>query len=309
MLDVVLYQPEILRTPAISCGLAANTGMRLHLVKPLGFRLSDRALKRAGLDYGALADVRVHLNWETCASSLAPQRCFAFTTRGAVGYTEAAFAAGDALVFGRKRAGSRELPRDNRPERRLRIPMRAGAGASTSRTRRGGGVRSVAAARIRRCGADGSGGSRPPRNMEEPCARAATRNPKEEIMAKKSASEGVYRVIDAIGTSKTSWEEAAGTRSRRRRDRCATSGSRGHQDGHEGGERQGRRVPDARAALVQVRRLTAIPLLAHHRGTKARGAQVPGRDIFRGQRGWRETRRQRPRTLAPWSSVLSVPPW
>jgi tRNA (cytidine/uridine-2'-O-)-methyltransferase len=164
MLDVVLYQPEIPANAGNIVRLAANTGMRLHLVKPLGFRLSDRALKRAGLDYGALADVRVHLNWETCASSLAPQRCFAFTTRGAVGYTEAAFAAGDALVFGPETRG---LPENFlatiAPERRLRIPMRAG-----SRSLNLANAVAVAVYEAWRqlgfagAGADGSGGSRPP---------------------------------------------------------------------------------------------------------------------------------------------------
>lgn len=126
MLDVVLYQPEIPANAGNVVRLAANTGVRLHLVEPLGFRLSDRALKRAGLDYAAIAEVRVHEDWDACERTLASTRRFAFTTRGAVGYAEARFAAGDALVFGPETRGLPAAVLETfARERRLRIPMRS----------------------------------------------------------------------------------------------------------------------------------------------------------------------------------------
>jgi tRNA (cytidine/uridine-2'-O-)-methyltransferase len=127
MLDVVLYQPEIPANAGNIIRLAANTGVRLHLVKPLGFRLSDRAMRRAGLDYAELADVRVHPDWEACTAALATRRCFAFTTRGGLAHAEARFAAADVLVFGPETRGLPEaLLSAFPPDRRLRIPMRAG---------------------------------------------------------------------------------------------------------------------------------------------------------------------------------------
>ena len=127
MLDVVLYQPEIPANTGNIVRLSANTGARLHLVKPLGFRLSDRALKRAGLDYAEIADVRVHADWEACEAALGGRRRYAFTTRGTVCHAAAAFAPDDVLLFGPETRGLpaavlARLP----PERRLRIPMRPG---------------------------------------------------------------------------------------------------------------------------------------------------------------------------------------
>ncbi|MCU0897288.1 MAG: tRNA (cytidine(34)-2'-O)-methyltransferase [Burkholderiales bacterium] len=125
MLEVVLYEPEIPANTGNLIRLAANTGARLHLVKPLGFRLSDRALKRAGLDYAEIADVRVHADWAACDAALGERRRYAFTTRGAVCHAAAAFAPDDVLVFGPETRGLPEaVVAAFPPERRLRIPMR-----------------------------------------------------------------------------------------------------------------------------------------------------------------------------------------
>ena len=132
-LDVVLFEPEIPPNTGNVIRLCANTGARLHLVRPLGFRLDARSVRRAGLDYHELADVRVHADLEQCLAHLsagraAPARWFALTTRGEVDYDRAGFEDGDALVFGPETRG---LPQDVLarcpPARRLRIPMRAGA--------------------------------------------------------------------------------------------------------------------------------------------------------------------------------------
>jgi len=126
--QVVLFEPEIPPNTGNVIRLCANTGACLNLVRPLGFRLDARAVRRAGLDYGELADLRVHASLDACLEALGQPRWFAFTTGGSVSYETASFQPGDALVFG---AESRGLPRtvlDACPAaRRLRIPMLAGA--------------------------------------------------------------------------------------------------------------------------------------------------------------------------------------
>jgi len=127
MLDIVLYRPEIPPNAGNVIRLAANTGARLHLVEPLGFTLEDRQLKRAGLDYHEMANVRVHRDWEACRAALAGKRLFAVSTRGAMNYAETRYGAGDAFVFGPETSGlPRSLLEEFAPERRLRLPMRAG---------------------------------------------------------------------------------------------------------------------------------------------------------------------------------------
>ena len=126
MLDVVLVQPEIPPNTGNVIRLAANTGARLHLVRPLGFSLDDKQLKRAGLDYHEMVNVRVHRDWAACAAVLGA-RHFAFTTSASRAHTEARFQPGDALVFGPEAAGLDEaFVAGFAPEARIRIPMVAG---------------------------------------------------------------------------------------------------------------------------------------------------------------------------------------
>src|SRR6187402_2237339 len=99
MFDVVLCQPEIPPNAGNVIRLCANTGAHLHLVEPLGFSMDDKHLKRAGLDYHEMVNVRVHASWAACAALLGPRR-FALTTRGATAFADARFEAGDAFVFG-----------------------------------------------------------------------------------------------------------------------------------------------------------------------------------------------------------------
>jgi tRNA (cytidine/uridine-2'-O-)-methyltransferase len=135
-LHVVLFEPEIPPNTGNVIRLCANTGARLHLVRPLGFNLDARAVRRAGLDYHELADVQVHADFEQCLHALTqarpdgtPARWFALTTKGETRYDAVSFAAGDVVVFGPE---SRGLPADLlarhfTPDRRLRIPMQPGA--------------------------------------------------------------------------------------------------------------------------------------------------------------------------------------
>jgi tRNA (cytidine/uridine-2'-O-)-methyltransferase len=127
MFDIVLVEPEIPPNAGNVIRLAANTGCRLHLVEPLGFSMDDRQLKRAGLDYHELANVRRHASWNACRSVVGTRRMFAFTTKGTRLYTEAAYAADDVLVFGAETRGmAEEVLAQFENESRLRLPMRPG---------------------------------------------------------------------------------------------------------------------------------------------------------------------------------------
>ena len=127
MFQIVLYQPEIPPNTGNVIRLAANAGCRLHLVEPLGFSVSDAAMRRAGLDYAEFAEVRVHPDWAACLTALGSVRCFAFSTKGETRYDTVAYRPGDALVFGPETRGlPHELLESLPPERRLRLPLRPG---------------------------------------------------------------------------------------------------------------------------------------------------------------------------------------
>lgn len=124
---VVLYQPEIPPNAGNVIRLTANTGSKLHLVKPLGFNLEDRHLARAGLDYHDLADVRVHENWLHCLAALAGSRLYFVSTRGSTRFDVPRYRAGDAFVFGPETRGLPQAMLDGAPSGQcLRLPMLAG---------------------------------------------------------------------------------------------------------------------------------------------------------------------------------------
>lgn len=128
MFEIVLYQPEIPPNTGNILRLAANTGCTLHLVKPLGFRLSDRALKRSGLDYGDISDVIVHEDWSSCLNRLQGRRLFAVSTRGERLYTDCQYKAGDAFVFGPETRGlPGEVLASFVAGHRVRLPMVSGS--------------------------------------------------------------------------------------------------------------------------------------------------------------------------------------
>ena len=127
MLHIVLFEPEIPPNTGNVIRLAANTGAQLHLVKPLGFTLEDRALKRAGLDYHEYATLLVHGDWNACRASLGDRRMYALSTKNSLRYTDVAFNDEDAFVFGAETRGlPGEVLETFAPEARLRIPMRPG---------------------------------------------------------------------------------------------------------------------------------------------------------------------------------------
>lgn len=124
MFDIVLYEPEIPPNTGNIIRLCANTGAQLHLVKPLGFSLEDKQLKRAGLDYHEYANLQVHENWKACKEALAGKRMFALTTKGSTRHTDLSFEIGDVFVFGPETRGLPQEIRDEfLPEHRVRLPM------------------------------------------------------------------------------------------------------------------------------------------------------------------------------------------
>jgi tRNA (cytidine/uridine-2'-O-)-methyltransferase len=127
VIDIVLVQPEIPPNTGNVIRLAANTGARLHLVRPLGFSLDDKQLKRAGLDYHEYATVRVHGSWAEFGKAMAGRRMYAFTSAGMKVYTEIRYAPDDVLVFGTEATGlPAEVVNEFAPDMRLRLPMRPG---------------------------------------------------------------------------------------------------------------------------------------------------------------------------------------
>jgi tRNA (cytidine/uridine-2'-O-)-methyltransferase len=127
MLQIVLYQPEIPPNTGNVIRLCANMGAGLHLVEPLGFRMEEKALRRAGLDYHEFVDVKLHADWRTCAEHLSGRRIFALSTRNSTTYTDVRFASGDVLLFGPETRGlPAELLAEFPPTQRLRLPMCAG---------------------------------------------------------------------------------------------------------------------------------------------------------------------------------------
>lgn len=128
MFHIVLYQPEIPVNAGALIRLSANTGARLHFVKPLGFQLDNRGLRRAGLDYHAASEVTIHTTWEDCRRALETSRLFAVSTRGEARYDAVAFTPGDAFVLGPETRGLPAPVLDGfPPDRRLRIPMAPGS--------------------------------------------------------------------------------------------------------------------------------------------------------------------------------------
>ena len=125
MFNIVLYQPEIPPNTGNIIRLCANTGCYLHLIKPLGFELDDKKLRRAGLDYHEWADVLTHDSIDDIKLENF-NNIYAISTRGTVNYADVKYKKGDTLVFGPETRGLpseylQSLPKDNV----LRLPMKA----------------------------------------------------------------------------------------------------------------------------------------------------------------------------------------
>ncbi|HIE40661.1 MAG TPA: tRNA (cytidine(34)-2'-O)-methyltransferase [Thiomicrorhabdus sp.] len=124
MLHIILYEPEIPQNTGALIRLSANMGAHLHLIHPIAFDLSEKKVRRAGLDYAELANLHEHPNLNACLETIKPNRVFALTTKTTRHYTEPKFENGDAFLFGPETRG---LPAEviaSLPEaQRLTIPM------------------------------------------------------------------------------------------------------------------------------------------------------------------------------------------
>ncbi len=124
MIQIVLVEPEIPPNTGNIIRLAANTGCTMHLIKPLGFELDDKKLRRAGLDYDEWATLTVHEDWESFLRKEQPGRLFAISTKGTSAYTDIEFKENDCVVFGPETRGlSPEILHHHSIDTVLRIPM------------------------------------------------------------------------------------------------------------------------------------------------------------------------------------------
>lgn len=127
MFHIILYQPEIPPNTGNAIRLCANAGVRLHLIRPLGFDLGEKAVRRAGMDYAELARVAVWDTLEECMTALRPPRWFALSSKASTRHDTASFAPGDAFLFGPETRGLPEAVLAScPPERRLYLPMQPG---------------------------------------------------------------------------------------------------------------------------------------------------------------------------------------
>lgn len=124
MLDIILVEPEIPHNTGAVARTCAVTGARLHLIRPLGFDISDKAVKRCGLDYWHLVDLHVHDSLDDYFSEYGDENLFLATTKAPRAYCEADLSADHVvLMFGKETAGLPQWLREKYRERCLRIPM------------------------------------------------------------------------------------------------------------------------------------------------------------------------------------------
>lgn len=123
MLDIILVEPEIPHNTGAIARTCAATGARLHLIKPLGFDISDKAVKRCGLDYWHLVDISVYENLDEYFAKNGDKNLFLATTKAPKSYFEADFSQGAALMFGKETAGLPEWLREKYRDECIRIPM------------------------------------------------------------------------------------------------------------------------------------------------------------------------------------------
>ena len=127
MFNLVLYEPEIPPNTGNIIRLCANTGFALHLIEPLGFSVSEKAFRRAGLDYHEAASMQIHPDLDSALAVILPAngRVFACTTKGSSNYADNQFQSGDTLLFGPETRGLPDsVLNDDRISHRIRIPMR-----------------------------------------------------------------------------------------------------------------------------------------------------------------------------------------
>ena len=125
-LNIVLYEPEIPQNTGNIARTCAAVGAGLHLIKPLGFSVDDRYLKRAGLDYWDKLDVSYYENYNELIETHEDADFCYFTTKGKRNYCDMIYPKGCFIVFGKETAGLPQVILDANPEKCFRIPMKKG---------------------------------------------------------------------------------------------------------------------------------------------------------------------------------------
>lgn len=123
MLNIVLFEPEIPQNTGNIGRTCVLTGSKLHLIKPLGFEISDKQIKRTGLDYWRELNLEVHENWDDFINKYGDSRIFAVTTKGTKYFDEVEFKDNDFLLFGSESSGLPDKIRERLKETLIRIPM------------------------------------------------------------------------------------------------------------------------------------------------------------------------------------------
>ena len=128
MFNIALYEPEIPPNTGNIIRLCANTGCKLHLIKPLGFDLDDKNLRRAGLDYREFAEIRIWESLENLLNETGRERVFGVTTKGQINYSNVVFRREDVLLFGPETRGlPNAILTTLTTDRKIRIPMKEGS--------------------------------------------------------------------------------------------------------------------------------------------------------------------------------------
>ncbi len=122
-MNIVLVEPEIPQNTGNIVRTCAATGARLHIVKPMGFEIDDKKLKRAGLDYWHFLNIRYYENLDDFFKQNQNGRFFYLSSKGTSSYTDVKFSDGDFLLFGKETKGLPEKLLIEHPERSIRIPM------------------------------------------------------------------------------------------------------------------------------------------------------------------------------------------
>lgn len=122
-LNIVLFQPEIPQNTGNIARTCVLTNSKLHLIKPLGFSLDEKHLKRAGLDYWQYLDMEIHESYQDLRDKYPSGNFYFSTTKGSKLYTKVSYKAGDFIVFGRESSGLPEEIRSANEGHLIRVPM------------------------------------------------------------------------------------------------------------------------------------------------------------------------------------------
>ena len=120
---IILFEPEIPPNTGNIIRLSANTGFEVHLIEPLGFKVDDKSLKRAGMDYLKKTDFQVWISLAECLNTLDPQNIYTVSTKGKSIYSDLTYSQGDAFIFGPESRGLPQIIREKYTS--IYMPMRS----------------------------------------------------------------------------------------------------------------------------------------------------------------------------------------